>query len=622
MTTDLQDKDISVSERNVSGGSERDSVYRDLLQLCDLLSSKPEKDFDSWTSKDFSLRYVHGVAQTLSVWPLGADYDLKDAFSEIWRLSTFKCIDDLQVSPIRLAQSGFYYDQPLEIRCFSCGVSKRNWGEADKMVALVHLHISPDCDHANFKDKRNIAADGRYVSLIPSPGQERPSEGTDEPQCPEPVGKGDSEEISERIPDVPKVEKLSPQELTIGGQAWNPTQASALSASTSCGSLSEKSTSNDDAFRDERVPTLDINRAASSGQSPRALTSAGLYNLGEDVPSQTNSPGCRDNGGQDTCDSADTVQFDDAALSSIDMNRAASPLNAKTRTRFLSFAGWPRNSGLSPTVLAEAGFYYLGSGDSVRCWYCGIILRNWRQSDDPWVTHVLFRFSCAFVLAVRGRNFITQALICRCQVRNNQVRPTFYSLQFNLVCSASFPLVLFVVIIELYVETAAVISGGNGIPAGNEQATTQIDSSRQRLVRPEVDASRSDQQRSTAGRQNPERKASPETPPVTARELFRKEGKEGFFQKIVKDSAGRLLERPTFSGSMSADGAEEYYQRLVQDSRRLRERRRCKICARNAIDTIFLPCGHLCACETCSDTLRECCLCYQRIRGTAHVYME
>jgi len=37
--------------------------------------------------------------------------------------------------------------------------------------------------------------------------------------------------------------------------------------------------------------------------------------------------------------------------------------------------------------LAEAGLVYTGVGDSVRCYYCGGGLKNWKDGDDPREEH-------------------------------------------------------------------------------------------------------------------------------------------------------------------------------------------------------------------------------------------
>lgn len=51
-----------------------------------------------------------------------------------------------------------------------------------------------------------------------------------------------------------------------------------------------------------------------------------------------------------------------------------------------TFKGWPK---LYPNVqeLVKAGFYYTGSGDSVACISCGIVLEDWNSEDRPYDEH-------------------------------------------------------------------------------------------------------------------------------------------------------------------------------------------------------------------------------------------
>lgn len=56
--------------------------------------------------------------------------------------------------------------------------------------------------------------------------------------------------------------------------------------------------------------------------------------------------------------------------------------------------------------LAEAGFYYTGLSDHVRCFHCGGGLRNWAKDDDPWVQHAIWFPRCRFLINVKGQPFI------------------------------------------------------------------------------------------------------------------------------------------------------------------------------------------------------------------------
>ena len=87
---------------------------------------------------------------------------------ESWRLSTFSHVQNrLAVSTLRLANSGFYYDEERDdIACFSCNLRKRDWDTSDA-VTVVQLELSPDCDQANFRDARNVPV-SKYSHVGPT----------------------------------------------------------------------------------------------------------------------------------------------------------------------------------------------------------------------------------------------------------------------------------------------------------------------------------------------------------------------------------------------------------------------------------------------------------------------
>ena len=49
---------------------------------------------------------------------------------------------------------------------------------------------------------------------------------------------------------------------------------------------------------------------------------------------------------------------------------------------------WPSSKiQATPLQVAQAGFYFLGERDRVKCWYCNGGLQNWEPQDDPWKEH-------------------------------------------------------------------------------------------------------------------------------------------------------------------------------------------------------------------------------------------
>lgn len=75
-------------------------------------------------------------------------------------------------------------------------------------------------------------------------------------------------------------------------------------------------------------------------------------------------------------------------------------------SRLESYTGWPSKVKQDPRILAEAGFFYCGLSDHVRCYHCGQGLRNWEEKDDPWEEHARWYSDCEFLRITKGTEFI------------------------------------------------------------------------------------------------------------------------------------------------------------------------------------------------------------------------
>ncbi|XP_014776964.1 baculoviral IAP repeat-containing protein 7 [Octopus bimaculoides] len=62
--------------------------------------------------------------------------------------------------------------------------------------------------------------------------------------------------------------------------------------------------------------------------------------------------------------------------------------------RLDTFKKWNRSTPVTPTDLAKSGFYYLGYGDAVKCAYCSVQLRNWKENDNVQDEHTRFSSKC------------------------------------------------------------------------------------------------------------------------------------------------------------------------------------------------------------------------------------
>ncbi|KAK2708138.1 hypothetical protein QYM36_013902 [Artemia franciscana] len=73
--------------------------------------------------------------------------------------------------------------------------------------------------------------------------------------------------------------------------------------------------------------------------------------------------------------------------------------------RLETFANWNYSDRMDPHKLAEAGFFYLGVSDKVKCFHCDNNLDHWKVTDDPWVEHARWFSDCVFLTQSKGNTF-------------------------------------------------------------------------------------------------------------------------------------------------------------------------------------------------------------------------
>lgn len=66
--------------------------------------------------------------------------------------------------------------------------------------------------------------------------------------------------------------------------------------------------------------------------------------------------------------------------------------------RLGTFASWPSNSPMRPSELAQAGLFYMGQNDLVRCFCCAGMLGAWEPGDSAWGEHEKHHPNCFFIL--------------------------------------------------------------------------------------------------------------------------------------------------------------------------------------------------------------------------------
>lgn len=79
---------------------------------------------------------------------------------------------------------------------------------------------------------------------------------------------------------------------------------------------------------------------------------------------------------------------------------------AKKEDRLKTFADWPISIIPTKYEMAEAGFFYFGKGDLVKCFSCGGCLRDWLSEDIALEEHA-FQFDyCSYLQMMVGKEGI------------------------------------------------------------------------------------------------------------------------------------------------------------------------------------------------------------------------
>lgn len=86
---------------------------------------------------------------------------------------------------------------------------------------------------------------------------------------------------------------------------------------------------------------------------------------------------------------------------------------ARMQTFLDNASNWPAHRlRATPSELVDAGLFYLGDRDRVKCWYCNGGLQNWERDDSPWEEHAKWFPLCEFLHQQKGPEF-THDIVAR-----------------------------------------------------------------------------------------------------------------------------------------------------------------------------------------------------------------
>jgi len=342
------------------------------------------------------------------------------------------------------------------------------------------------------------------------------------------------------------------------------------------------------------------------------------------------------------------------------------PQYATLEARLRTFREWPPALRQKPRDLAEAGFYYIGLSDQVKCFYCDGGLRNWQSEDEPWKEHARWFQKCVFVRLVKGDGYIAECLKERPPEGGEELSPGPRSVSEDEVRRAmSQAIVKQVLSMGIDASRVKMAIKKRLENSGNAFDTTES------LISAAFSVQRNQERRSHNENLNPsgamlgrlgessgssgvldmvsERwgewgvgQASQDRVSMETEDTEQSQSQEVNISLDRSPASARLAPpTPEVSGCQSAPASpsvtspekteemsppepvtSKSNDDLESENARLKEQRTCKICMDKEVGVVFLPCGHLCCCVNCAPALKDCPVCRRSIQGTVRTFMS
>ncbi|CAK8686351.1 unnamed protein product [Clavelina lepadiformis] len=264
-------------------------------------------------------------------------------------------------------------------------------------------------------------------------------------------------------------------------------------------------------------------------------------------------------------------------------------------------SSWPAHRiRATPRQIANAGMYYLGVRDRVKCWYCNGGLQNWERDDDPWEEHAKWFPMCEFVLQRKGPDYV-HGLVSRFPnlrrpIIRNPANPQLRNVQSGPILQNRHR------------------NGGPEIIDPREE-TRSI----KRKVDEEMSSSELVEQAKLMGfDERMIKTAFKRKYEGTGNGFSRLETLVESILVIEEESASNRSEEGRSSATAqetpSTSASNLSTISGFQEIRRLQEERMCKVCGNEQASVVLIPCGHIACCVGCAENASTCPICRLRVR--------
>ncbi|KFP52191.1 Inhibitor of apoptosis protein [Cathartes aura] len=591
-------------------------------------------------------------------------HELKyDLSCELYRMSTFSTFPiNVSVSERSLARAGFYYTGVQDkVKCFSCGLTLDNWQPGDNAMEK-HKQLYPSCSFVqNMLSVNNLGLSSRsaFSPLV-------------------------ANSLSPSLHSITLSPSLEQVGYFSGSFSSFPQDPVTTRAVEDLSFLRPKLHNPSMSTEDARLRTF--HSWPLTFLSPTDLAKAGLYYLGT-----ADKVACFTCGGQlsnwepkdnavsehrrhfPTCPFVENLTRDQPSFNVSNVSMQTHEARVKT------FINWPTRIPVQPEQLADAGFYYVGRNDDVKCFCCDGGLRCWESGDDPWIEHAKWFPRCEYLLRVKGGEFVSQIqarfphlleqLLSTSDtpVDENIDPPIIHfepgenhsedAIMMNTpVVKAALEMGFSRRLIKQTVQSKILATGENYktvndlvsdlLTAEDEKREEEKERQLEEVASDDLSLIRKNRmalfQRLTCVLpilgsllsakviteiEHDVIKQKTQTP-LQARELIDTvlvKGNEAasIFRNCLRDCDPVLYKDLFVEKNMKYVPTEDVSGLPMEEQlRRLQEERTCKVCMDKEVSIVFIPCGHLVVCKECAPSLRKCPICRGTIKGTVRTFLS
>ena len=278
-------------------------------------------------------------------------------------------------------------------------------------------------------------------------------------------------------------------------------------------------------------------------------------------------------------------------------------------SRINSYENWPERIKQTPEEMANAGFYYTGFGDHVRCFFCDKGLHNWENEDNPLEEHARWYPYCNFVYLLKGKEYIDEII--------RKKPPNFSS------CSGNFN-TLTETDIDTLMENDIIKSVVNmdfsfvnirtafcrnlkltGLPFLSLESCIEAvlkimeEEEIKRLLKLEEE----EKARRGVGNNDSKNENSSQ---MSNQSNFQHTGDSNH----IYDESNNISIAQTI---LEKETPKYSYENITKDLNINFDSKTCLICMDADINVVFLPCNHMIACGNCTSCISQCPICRKNI---------